>query len=34
MANASAEVKAIADLVTGSNEEDGIASALARLSVV
>lgn len=34
MANASAEVKAIADLVTGSNEEDGIASALARLGVV
>lgn len=34
MANASAEVKAIADLVTGSNEEDGIASALARLGVI
>jgi Cof subfamily protein (haloacid dehalogenase superfamily) len=34
MGNASAEVKALADLITDSNEDDGIATALERLGVI
>jgi len=34
MGNASAEAKAVADLVTGSNLQDGIAQALLHLGVV